>query len=290
MEEELDLFELLEVLKNRWRFLLGLVLIAVLVAGVVSFFILEPVYEAKAVVILKTGNQQSRPMVLSETAMAPYANLAIIDPVLAVSVNNVVEVLRSRAVLSKVIGHLGLEIEIPSTEFDSFNKSVKIEPQKGTTGIIIEAQSNSPIEAQRIVNTLLTEGVAVIREKKAEEISNAHDFLQNQLNVVNTRLNEIETALDSSNGKSTELKRQLKVNEELHTVLLQKLTEMQVLTANYLDPIEFIDEAIEPVNPIKPNKALNIIIAAFLAFFVGVFWVFLEQAWANRRQTGAISS
>lgn len=283
MEEELDLFELLDILKNRWRLIVGLVIVAVAVAGVVSFFVLEPVYEADATVILKPATQRSQPMVLSDTAVAPYANLTAIDPVLAVSINNVVEVFKSRAVLGQVIDKVGLDIKIPSLEFNSFAQSITIQPQKSTSGISIKVQSNSSTVARDITNALVTEGVSVVRAIKAEEIQSAQDFVENQLKIVGARLNEIETSLGQKSNDSAELNRQLRLNEELYILLSQKLLELQVVSANQLEPVEFIQEAVEPVSPVKPKKALNIAIAAFLAGFVGVFWVFFQHALESRK-------
>lgn len=283
MDEELDLFELLEILKNRWHFLASLVLIAVLVAGVFSFYVLEPVYEAEAFIIFKPNNQQSKPMVLSETAIAPYASLTVVDPDLAISVNNVVEVFRSRAVLSKVIDRVGLGITIPSAEFNRFANKITVEPKKGTTGVIIKARSDSPTEARDIVNALVTEGITVVKAEKAKDIQAAEDFLQRQLDIVGIRLAELEDLLGDTSNKASDINRQINTNQELYTVLSQKLLEMQVIAANSLNPIEFVEEAVEPINPVEPKKALNIAISAFLAGFAGVFWVFFQNALESRR-------
>lgn len=283
MDQELDLFELLDILKNRLPFLVGLVLIAALAAAIISFFILDPVYEAEAVIIFKPDYERTRPMVLSETAIAPYANLSIIDPNLAISVNNMIEVFRSRTVLSNVIDRLGLNIAIPSTEFDAFSKKITVEILNGTTGVVLKACSKSSLEARDVVNALVAEGIAVVRAQKQNDIKTAKDFLQRQLDIVGVRLTELERMLGAPQNQVSEINRQLQTNQELYTVLSKKLLEMQVIEANSLNPIEFVQEAVEPISPIKPKKALNIAIAALLAGFIGVFWVFFQHAFESRR-------
>jgi succinoglycan biosynthesis transport protein ExoP len=52
MEEEIDLRQYIEVLIRRWYWIAGLTLVAVLAAGLVSVFVLEPYYEAEALVLI----------------------------------------------------------------------------------------------------------------------------------------------------------------------------------------------------------------------------------------------
>ena len=52
MEDEIDLREYLEVLIRRWKWIVVLVVIAVLAAALFSFFVLQPGYEASALVLI----------------------------------------------------------------------------------------------------------------------------------------------------------------------------------------------------------------------------------------------
>jgi succinoglycan biosynthesis transport protein ExoP len=58
MEEEIDLREYINVIVRRWKWILGITLVAVAAAAIVSFFLFAPVYEAKAgVVIVKSRSE-----------------------------------------------------------------------------------------------------------------------------------------------------------------------------------------------------------------------------------------
>jgi uncharacterized protein involved in exopolysaccharide biosynthesis len=58
MEEEIDLREYINVIVRRWKWILGITLVAVVTAAIVSFLVLAPVYEAKAgVVIVKSKSE-----------------------------------------------------------------------------------------------------------------------------------------------------------------------------------------------------------------------------------------
>jgi len=48
VEEEIDLREYIEVILRRWKWIGGITLVAVVTAAIVSFFVIAPVYEAKA--------------------------------------------------------------------------------------------------------------------------------------------------------------------------------------------------------------------------------------------------
>ena len=55
MEDEIDLRKYIDVLRRRWKLIVSITVIAVFVAGLVSF-VLPPVYEARAAVLI-TGVQ-----------------------------------------------------------------------------------------------------------------------------------------------------------------------------------------------------------------------------------------
>ena len=54
MEETVDLREYFGIVKKRFWIVALITIIAVVVSGVISFFMLNPVYEAKSTLIVKT--------------------------------------------------------------------------------------------------------------------------------------------------------------------------------------------------------------------------------------------
>ncbi len=239
-------------------------------------------------VVFKEEEIFNQPMVLSESAVAPYAGLAGLDPAFTTSLANKVEIMQSYTVLNRVIAKLGLTDWSLAYLSDQFT----IEPIKGTSSIRVKAQASSAKQAETTANAVVSEGIDLLKEIRLKEVQNARNFITNQLEMVSNTLSELHSQSIGTVSaiEQKELDREIAVNEELYIILSQKRLEMQVLESKRLDDVEWLQQAVASEKPIKPNKALNIIIAAFLAFFAGVFWVFLEQAWANRRQTGAISS
>ena len=54
--EEISLREIIEVLLKRKWAIVGITILAVLISGVISFFVLSPVYEAEAILNIAINN------------------------------------------------------------------------------------------------------------------------------------------------------------------------------------------------------------------------------------------
>jgi len=74
MEDEIDLRKYINVLLKHWKLIVIITGIAVIVAGLISF-LLPPVYEAKATVLVTAGDQNT----LLELARSPQVAASVID-------------------------------------------------------------------------------------------------------------------------------------------------------------------------------------------------------------------
>ncbi|MBO8126469.1 MAG: hypothetical protein H0Z38_04430 [Firmicutes bacterium] len=68
----------------------------------------------------------------------------------------------------------------------------------------------------------------------------------------------------------TRLMRNAKVTEEIYVMLKKKYEEVKITEAMKTANVRVVDEALSPTAPIRPKVKLNVLIAAFLALFVGV--------------------
>ena len=96
MEETVDLREYFGIVKKRFWIVALITIIAVVVSGVISFFMLNPVYEAKSTLIVNTEKNE-------ETQMITGDQFSVTQK-LAVTYG---EIIKSRAVLEDVIKNLG---------------------------------------------------------------------------------------------------------------------------------------------------------------------------------------
>jgi polysaccharide biosynthesis transport protein len=73
------------------------------------------------------------------------------------------------------------------------------------------------------------------------------------------------------------LQRDLKVNEKLYEVLLRKEKEVGVEATLNVGHVKQVQEATLPVYPIRPRKALNLVLALFSGFLLGVGLAFMFE-------------
>src|SRR3989339_1086967 len=74
------------------------------------------------------------------------------------------------------------------------------------------------------------------------------------------------------------LSRELKLNDELYTMLAKRYKEAQISEADRDQSAFIVTPAAEPVVPIKPNRATNFSIGALIGFFMGfIFALVIEH-------------
>ena len=203
MEETIDLREYFGIIKKRFWIIALITVIAAVVSGIISFFMLKPVYEAKSTLIVNTEKNE-------ETQMITGDQFSVTQK-LAVTYG---EIIKSRAVLEDVIKNLKL-----NDEYEDLVKSVTVSPVQDTQIISISVQDTNPQKASDIANE-----IPKVFAKEAKRITKAND-------------------------------------------------------------IQVIDKAILPKDAVKPNKMMNIAIAAVLGMMIGLFIVFLIEYLDNKIKT-----
>ena len=203
MEETIDLREYFAIIKKRFWIIAIITVVAMVVSGVISFFMLSPVYEAKSTLIVNTEKNEETQMITGDQFTVTQK--------LAVTYG---EIIKSRAVLESVISNLKLD-----SEYEDLVEKITVSPVKDTQIISISVQDTNPKKARDIANE-----IPKVFEKEVKRITKAND-------------------------------------------------------------IQVIDKAILPQNPIKPNKMMNVLIAAVLGMMIGLFVVFLIEYLDNKIKT-----
>ncbi|MFW2076082.1 GNVR domain-containing protein, partial [Acinetobacter gerneri] len=67
-----------------------------------------------------------------------------------------------------------------------------------------------------------------------------------------------------------QLYRDVKVNTELYTNLLNSYQQLKISEAGEIGNVRIIDNAVEPIKPIKPKKLIVLILSIFVGGFIGV--------------------
>ncbi|MCH1960641.1 YveK family protein [Romboutsia hominis] len=203
MEETIDLKEYFLIIKKRFWIIALLTVLAAIISGVLSFFVLKPVYQANSTLIVNT-EQNEETNILTGDQFTVTQKLAVTYG----------EIIKSRAVIEPVIKKLDLD-----KTYEELVEQIVVSPVKDTQIIDISVEDQNPKKARDIANE-----IPKVFTKEAKRITNANS-------------------------------------------------------------VEVIDKAIIPENPIKPNKAMNVAIAAVLGLMIGLFVVFLKEYLDNKIKT-----
>lgn len=198
MEETIDLREYFQIIKKKAWIIALITIIAMLVSGIISFFVLSPVYEAKTTLLVDTDAPKDQSMTSDQMRVSEQLALTY------------GEIIKSRTVIKKVEEKLKTEIDKDDINIGTVQE----------TGILsITVQGTNAKKVADIANTL-----PKVFEKEVKRITQAND-------------------------------------------------------------VQIIDKAVIPENPVKPNKIMNIAIAAVLGIMVSLFVIFLIEYLDNKIKT-----
>ena len=140
MEETIDLKEYFHIIRKRSWIIALITIISMVTSGIISFFILSPVYEANTTLIVNA--EQGK-----ETDALTGDQLNVTQK-LTVTYG---EIIKSRSVIDEVIKKLDLD-----KSYEEVVKSINISPVKDTQIISITVQDTNAKRAKDIANTIPT--------------------------------------------------------------------------------------------------------------------------------------
>ncbi|PKP55365.1 hypothetical protein CVT91_15865 [Candidatus Atribacteria bacterium HGW-Atribacteria-1] len=175
-EEEIDLREYINVLLKRKGIIILIFLIAVITAALVSYFIIEPVYQANTVITVskpKIGNS-----IVSEPSLEDYKN-SITDNVL------------EEELIQK------LNLNKPPLELTPYDleQMLTIEPSKEINLIKMNLQASEPKLTKDIINTWATLFVEKNKRLYFDEVKMAKTDIEEKLKLTEQDFFEIEEKL-----------------------------------------------------------------------------------------------
>lgn len=208
----MELIEYIRILKKYWYLILGLTIIAAVVAGIVST-IMDPVYEADAKILVRDKSGTGIDAMIFGGMGGQVRN----------QIQNSVEILKSRSLAYSAADLLNLKYELGSTDLESFRAGFTIQPVQNTDFIRIAYQSKDPVFARDAVNALVDAFVDTTLQFNREEARSARNFIEEQLA-------NMEENLSSSEESLREFKAHEKVinpSEEAKAII-NKLTNLDV--------------------------------------------------------------
>jgi capsular polysaccharide biosynthesis protein len=146
--EELELREYWFIIRKRITLVVAIPLIAALMSGVISFFVLQPQYEAKTT-LLVNQKQDNNPLLQYQVIMANQA-----------LVKTYSDIIKSQTLESQVISQLHLPYTV-----DQLDKMVNVSAPDQSQVIQVTVTAPTQVEAAKIANTL-----ASVFQKQAEKL------------------------------------------------------------------------------------------------------------------------
>lgn len=161
MEEEKNLRQYWDMLRKRWMIVAAIPLITALTSGVLSFYVMKPVYQASTTLIV--GDKTTHSAQATADMLFDYS-VALASQQLAATYATIAQ---SRTVEQNVINDLNLPLTV-----EQLDALVSINQVKSTEVLEIQVNNTDPGLAASIANTMAQEfSKAVIQIKKVDSVS-----------------------------------------------------------------------------------------------------------------------
>ncbi|CAK6476294.1 putative capsular polysaccharide biosynthesis protein YwqC [Peribacillus frigoritolerans] len=147
MEETISITDIFKTLKKRWKLIMLLTLIAALISGTISYFLLTPVYQSSTLILV---NQKQTENQLDSTQIQSNIDM----------INTYSVIIKSPAILEKVIDDLELDQSV-----EQLSGKITINSQENSQVFSLTVQDSNPAKAVEIANT-----VSSIFQKEIKDI------------------------------------------------------------------------------------------------------------------------
>ena len=239
-EEEIDLREYINVLLKRKGVIILIFLVAVITATIVSYFVLNPVYEAD--VVITVSEPKIKNSLVVEISLEDYKNL-----------------IKDIEIEEELIRKLNLDK--PPIEVTPYNleRMITIELPKDTNLIKMNLQAISPKLTKDIINTWATLFVEKNKKLYFDEVKKAKINIEDKLKSAEQDLFEIEEKVIKFNETSNVEMIEYEVMYKIEKMLSYKsrLVDVQLSLEKEKAGEEYITTAINKQEKIlKLNKLI----------------------------------
>ncbi|MDC4698909.1 polysaccharide biosynthesis tyrosine autokinase [Acinetobacter baumannii] len=178
------------------------------------------------------------------------------------------------AFLEKQLPELRKQLEDSEIKFNQFREKYKTVDVNAESELLLK--QNIDLEKLKIE----------LQQKQAElsaKYTNDHPLILQidaQITEINKKIADLNnrlTQLPETQRLYLQIYRDVKVNTELYTSLLNSYQQLKIANAGEIGNVRIIDTAVEPVKPIKPKKLIVLILSIFVGGFIGVLIALLRK-------------
>ena len=184
-EMEIDLRELLKVLKKWSRLIIAMTLLTAFSAGIISYFVLSPLYQANTLLMVtqateKLQNIQNRQQDGLEGVVGNVSSIPVL------TMQTYLGQLKSETLMQRIITALELDPEHYTPA--GLAKAIQATAVKDSNLIEVKVTNGDPLLAAQIANVLSQEFLQLMTEKNQEQMSRSVDFLEKQKQITDEEL------------------------------------------------------------------------------------------------------
>lgn len=126
-----------------------------------------------------------------------------------------------------------------------------------------------------------------LQQRKAEllaQFTEAHPIVLGINSQIREMNEEIKTVaghikqLPMLEQEVLSLNRDIKVNTDLYTALLNTAQQLRLITAGKVSNVRLVDSSMMPEKPVRPNRPLIVALAVVLGLFLGVISAFIKKS------------
>lgn len=146
-EQVISISEIFEALKKRWLLIVAVTLVATMISGVLSFFVIDPVYEASTKVFI--GKEQSNQEGYNTSEVQLYQNL----------LKTYAEAIKTNELIQRAIDGSGYDLTVGAVK-----GSLTVSPISDTQLLQIKYQNTNPEVAEGLLKNVTDEFVSLSTE------------------------------------------------------------------------------------------------------------------------------
>lgn len=282
----IDLRQILKILGKWSRFIIGFTILAGLAAGLVSYYLLTPIYQADT--LLRFSQATEKLATNPNAAMNADGGIdAFTRPIL--TMNTHLTQIKSPALSQRIDAALAREGFAPG------GYTMEASVVKDSNLIEIKVHSSDPVLAARAANTLSDQYRRLMDEKNQEQINSSVTYLTTQKEVTWQQLVQTQETLKkyqaspTTNTAAERQELQNTIDRLQQTMLTLDKQVSETLIAKSVDlgdsSMVVMSEATVPTEPVKPNLVQNVAIAVVLGLFLFTLLAFLLEYLDNTVKT-----
>lgn len=235
------------IIRRKWAILATF--ICIIATMLIGTYFISPVYRASVILRVATTaagsiDYLSYDMRYADRIMRTYAIIATSYPL-----------------LSEVRTKLNLD----------YMPDIDVETISETELMQISVESNSPVVARDVANTLADQLIKYIKSMYHSQLDNPSQILLSQIHEQRIELDQIRKNYQETiklkgadSPETEEVRRELSIQEEVYSRLWQTYEAVRARDSIRENAIMVVEPALIPQKPVRPNWAINSLMAVIL--------------------------